>query len=89
MINREYICSCYNVSLMAYLHLDVDILLDLSRVQEHGGEPIIPFSCALERNLSDMPQDEAEKYCEDNKTQRLDHDEFSWNWEDSCISLVI
>ncbi|XP_024982382.1 obg-like ATPase 1 isoform X2 [Cynara cardunculus var. scolymus] len=40
-----------------------------SWVQEHGGEPIIPFSCALERNLSDMPQDEAAKYCEDNKVQ--------------------
>ncbi|KAJ9558192.1 hypothetical protein OSB04_012806 [Centaurea solstitialis] len=59
-----------------------------SWVQEHGGEPIIPFSCALERNLSDMPQDEAEKYCEDNKTQRLVHDELSWNWEDSIMRFV-
>lgn len=40
------------------------------RVQEHGGETIIPFSCALERNLADMPPDEAAKYCEENKTQR-------------------
>ncbi|KHN23008.1 Obg-like ATPase 1 [Glycine soja] len=39
-------------------------------VQEHGGETIIPFSCALERNLADMPPDEAAKYCEENKTQR-------------------
>ncbi|RZB64397.1 Obg-like ATPase 1 isoform C [Glycine soja] len=38
-------------------------------VQEHGGETIIPFSCALERNLADMPPDEAAKYCEENKTQ--------------------
>ncbi|KAE9452430.1 hypothetical protein C3L33_15673, partial [Rhododendron williamsianum] len=38
-------------------------------VQEHGGEPIIPFSCALERNLADMPADEAAKYCEENKLQ--------------------
>ncbi|PON54788.1 Ribosome-binding ATPase YchF/Obg-like ATPase [Parasponia andersonii] len=38
-------------------------------VQEHGGEPIIPFSCALERNLADMPPDEAAKYCEENKLQ--------------------
>ncbi|KAG4948987.1 hypothetical protein JHK82_042181 [Glycine max] len=36
---------------------------------EHGGETIIPFSCALERNLADMPPDEAAKYCEENKTQ--------------------
>lgn len=42
----------------------------LSRVQEHGGEQIIPFSCALERNLADMPPDEAAKYCEENKVQR-------------------
>ncbi|PWA35223.1 hypothetical protein CTI12_AA611560 [Artemisia annua] len=39
------------------------------RVQEHGGEPIIPFSCALERNLADLPEDEAAKYCEENKIQ--------------------
>ncbi|KAF8410672.1 hypothetical protein HHK36_003204 [Tetracentron sinense] len=38
-------------------------------VQEHGGEPIIPFSCALERNLADLPEDEAAKYCEENKVQ--------------------
>lgn len=38
-------------------------------VQEHGGEQIIPFSCALERNLADMPDDEAAKYCEENKVQ--------------------
>ncbi|KAI3739593.1 hypothetical protein L2E82_30002 [Cichorium intybus] len=40
-----------------------------SWVQDHGGEQIIPFSCALERNLADMPQNEAVKYCEDNKVQ--------------------
>ncbi|KAK1304463.1 GDP-L-galactose phosphorylase 1 [Acorus calamus] len=39
-------------------------------VQEHGGEPIIPFSCVLEKNLADMPKDEAAKYCEENKLQR-------------------
>lgn len=38
-------------------------------VQEHGGEPIIPFSCALERSLADLPADEAAKYCEENKLQ--------------------
>ncbi|KAG1365038.1 putative Obg-like ATPase 1 [Cocos nucifera] len=31
-------------------------------VQDHGGEPIIPFSCVLEKNLVDMPEDEAAKY---------------------------
>lgn len=38
-------------------------------VQEHGGEPIIPFSCIFEKNFSDMPPDEAAKYCEENKLQ--------------------
>ncbi|KAI3764248.1 hypothetical protein L2E82_14254 [Cichorium intybus] len=38
-------------------------------VQEHGGETIIPFSCALERNLADLADDEAAKYCEENKIQ--------------------
>ncbi|CAK7345898.1 unnamed protein product [Dovyalis caffra] len=38
-------------------------------VQEHGGEPIIPFSCVLERNLADMLPNEVEKYCEENKVQ--------------------
>ncbi|KAF5944826.1 hypothetical protein HYC85_018903 [Camellia sinensis] len=36
---------------------------------EHGGEPIIPFSCVLEKNLADMPEDEVAKYCEENKLQ--------------------
>lgn len=49
------------------------ITLSFFRVQEHGGEQIIPFSCALERNLADMPPDEAAKYCEENKVQRLVH----------------
>ncbi|KAF3789732.1 Obg-like ATPase 1 [Nymphaea thermarum] len=40
-----------------------------NKVQEHGGEPIIPFSCILERKLADMPEDEAAKYCEENKLQ--------------------
>jgi hypothetical protein len=48
-----------------------DIILCILRVQEHGGEPIIPFSCALERNLADMPENEAAKYCEENNVQRL------------------
>ncbi|KZV39532.1 putative LRR receptor-like serine/threonine-protein kinase [Dorcoceras hygrometricum] len=38
-------------------------------VQEHGGETIIPVSCALERNLADMSPDEAVKYCEENEVQ--------------------
>ncbi|XP_011624023.1 obg-like ATPase 1 isoform X2 [Amborella trichopoda] len=38
-------------------------------VQEHGGEPIIPFSCVLEKSLVDMPEDEAAKYCDENKIQ--------------------
>ncbi|KAF6150643.1 hypothetical protein GIB67_022255 [Kingdonia uniflora] len=38
-------------------------------VQEHGANPILPFSCILERNLADMPDDEAAKYCEENKVQ--------------------
>ncbi|KAJ6887415.1 hypothetical protein NC651_027672 [Populus alba x Populus x berolinensis] len=40
-----------------------------NKVQEHGGETIIPFSCILERTLADMLPDEAAKYCEENKLQ--------------------
>ncbi|CAA0806434.1 GTP binding [Striga hermonthica] len=40
-------------------------------VQEHGGETIIPFSCALERYLADMSRDEAAKYCEENMIERF------------------
>lgn len=40
-------------------------------MQEHGGETIIPFSGALERDLTDLSPDEATKYCEENKVQRL------------------
>ncbi|KAH7427405.1 hypothetical protein KP509_10G043200 [Ceratopteris richardii] len=40
-----------------------------SWVQEHGGEPIIPFSGVLEKNLADMPPDEAAVYCKENQLQ--------------------
>ncbi|KAJ0648814.1 putative P-loop containing nucleoside triphosphate hydrolase [Helianthus annuus] len=46
-------------------------------VQEHRGEPIIPFSCALDRTLADLSAYEAAKYCEENKIQRLVHILFS------------
>ncbi|VAH83395.1 unnamed protein product [Triticum turgidum subsp. durum] len=42
-----------------------------SRVKEHGGETIIPFSCAFEQKLVDMPEDEAAKYCTENQTTSL------------------
>lgn len=47
-----------------------ELIILFYRVQEHGAEPIIPFSCVLERNLADMSPDEAAKYCEENKVQR-------------------
>eukprot|EP00897_Mesotaenium_endlicherianum_P001167 jgi/Mesen1/11050/ME000099S10489 len=34
-------------------------------VQEHGADPIIPFSGVLESALADMPEDEVKKYCEE------------------------
>ena len=40
-------------------------------MQEHGGEPIIPFSGVFERNIVDMEPEEAAQYCEENKVQRL------------------
>ncbi|CAN6195880.1 unnamed protein product [Urochloa humidicola] len=36
-------------------------------VQEHGGETILPFSCAFEQKLVDMPEDEAAKYYAENQ----------------------
>lgn len=38
-------------------------------VQEHGGEPIIPFSGVFEQKLVDMPADEAAVYCKENQLQ--------------------
>ncbi|XP_074272018.1 obg-like ATPase 1 [Silene latifolia] len=38
-------------------------------VHKHGGEQIFPFSGAFERNLADVPEDEAARYCEENKVQ--------------------
>lgn len=43
----------------------------LFRVQEHGGDTMIPFSGVFERSLADMLPDEAAKYCEENKLQRF------------------
>lgn len=40
-------------------------------VKEHGGEPIIPFSGALEQQLHDMPEDEAAKFCKENETSSV------------------
>ena len=34
-------------------------------VQAHGGDPLIPFSGALEAKLLDMPDDEKEVYCKE------------------------
>ncbi|WVZ94611.1 hypothetical protein U9M48_040481 [Paspalum notatum var. saurae] len=42
-------------------------------VQEHGGETILPFSCAFEQKLVDMPEDEAAKYCAENQITRQEN----------------
>lgn len=36
------------------------------RVQEHGGDVLIPFSGVLEQKLADMPADEGATYCKEN-----------------------
>lgn len=36
-------------------------------VQEHGGDPMIPFSGALEQALFDMPEDEQQAYCKEHE----------------------
>lgn len=41
-----------------------------SRVQEHGGGVLIPFSGVLEQKLADMPADEAAVYCKENDLVR-------------------
>lgn len=38
-------------------------------VQAHGGEPIIPFSGALESKLFDMPDDEKETYLKEVRSE--------------------
>jgi obg-like ATPase 1 len=40
-------------------------------VKEHGGETILPFSCAFEQKLMDMPDDEAAKYCAENQISSM------------------
>jgi len=37
-------------------------------VDEHGGEPMVPFCGALETKLLDLGDEAAKKYCEENKT---------------------
>ncbi len=39
-----------------------EFLLPAIWVQEHGGDPVIPFSGAFEAKLFDMPDDEKEAY---------------------------
>jgi hypothetical protein len=57
-------CKCQH-----YKHKWADINI-FFRVQEHGGETILPFSCAFEQKLVDMPEDEAAKYCAENQLTR-------------------
>ena len=37
-------------------------------VDEHGGEPMVPFCGSLEVKLFEMGEEEAKKYCEEHKT---------------------
>lgn len=70
LCRSELIYNCVT-AVYSFYQKEWQLHYPVFRVQEHGGEPIIPFSCVLERNLSDMPPDEAAKYCEENKLQRL------------------
>ena len=58
-------------------------------MQEHGGETILPFSCAFEQKLVDMPEDEAAKYCAENQLTRqvnlVMFETVAW----SCQMLVV
>ena len=36
-------------------------------IQEHGKDPMIPFSGALEQTLFDMPEEDAEAYCKEHE----------------------
>lgn len=49
---------------MQLIHLSRYLCCDCI-VQEHGGEPIIPYSAQFEQEVFDMPSDEAEKHCEE------------------------
>ena len=37
-------------------------------VQQHGGEPILPFSGKFESKIFEMPEDERQKYCKEVRT---------------------
>lgn len=68
MINSfSSVCSCQHSK---HRWADRNIAF---RVQEHGGETILPFSCAFEQKLVDMPEDEAAKYCAENQITRQDN----------------
>ena len=67
-------CGKSNCKFLCFSYIAFSTLksqCSFNRVQEHGGETIIPFSGALERDLTDLPPEEAAKYCEENKVQRL------------------
>ncbi|KAG5475731.1 hypothetical protein LSCM4_04315 [Leishmania orientalis] len=42
-------------------------------IDEHTGEPMIPFSAELETTFVAMPPEEADKYCEEKKTKSQIH----------------
>lgn len=63
-------CHCLHFSILIRVICFIILISITKRVQEHGGETIIPFSCALEKMLVDMPEDEAAKYCQQNNIQR-------------------
>ena len=54
---------CVPLALTAHRSLHITPLCPA--VQAHGGDPLIPFSGALESKLLDMPEDEREVYCKE------------------------
>ncbi|KAF1002773.1 hypothetical protein AG4045_025049 [Apium graveolens] len=73
LIFRLEICLYVNVSERDYQRKKNNFLPKIHAWYGAGawGENMIPFSCVLERNLADMPPDEAAKYCMEKELQRL------------------
>ncbi|GAB4815015.1 hypothetical protein N2152v2_002061 [Parachlorella kessleri] len=66
LISAKPVVYLVNLSEKDYIRKKNKWLAKLAAwVQEHGGDPIIPFSGALENKLFDMPEDEKEAYCKE------------------------
>jgi obg-like ATPase 1 len=69
LLTAKPVVFLVNMSPKDYIRKKNKWLLKIKEYADAKGEPIIPFSAELEKQLQEMGPEEAKKYCEENKIQ--------------------